>query len=84
MAGCHANALAVGRFLLSLDPLRDPMGVLLILDYYALACRRTAVGTLYNGSGGAVREKREMEVGAAFIVQLVESELVSRLDVLCT
>ena len=40
MSGCYASALATGRYLLSLDPLRDPMGVLLILDYYALAARR--------------------------------------------
>ena len=31
---------AVGRLLLSLDPLRDPSGILLSLDYYALASRR--------------------------------------------
>jgi len=29
-------SLAVSRFLLSLDPLRDPMGVLLALDHFAL------------------------------------------------
>ncbi len=37
MSGWYDNALATGRYLLSLDPQRDPMGVLLILDYYALA-----------------------------------------------
>ena len=31
---------AVGRFLLSLDPANDPCGILLSLDYYALASRR--------------------------------------------
>ena len=36
MTGCIANTLATGRYLLSLDPLRDPMGTLVILDYYAL------------------------------------------------
>jgi len=37
MVGCLTTSLAVGRFLLSLDPQRDPMGVLLVLDYLALA-----------------------------------------------
>lgn len=69
MTGLYPNALAVGRFLLSLDPLRDPMGVLLILDYYALACRRSALL-----SGGA---SKEVEMGSAFIIQLVESNVVS-------
>ncbi len=68
MTGLYANALAVGRFLLSLDPLRDPMGVLLILDYYALACRRN---TLLSGG-----EDKQVEMGSAFIVQLVESNVV--------
>ena len=62
MTGCHPNALMTGRYLLSLDPLRDPMGVLLILDYYALACR------------SSVLEGNEM--GAAFIRELVESDLI--------
>eukprot|EP00804_Cyclotella_cryptica_P014890 CCRYP_017888-RA/>CCRYP_017888-RA protein AED:0.28 eAED:0.28 QI:0/-1/0/1/-1/1/1/0/768 len=62
MTGCFPNALAVGRFLLSLDPLRDPMGVLLILDYYALACRNCIDA---------------QEVGAVFVKELVESGLVS-------
>ncbi|KAL9185532.1 hypothetical protein ACHAXT_003309 [Thalassiosira profunda] len=68
MSGCHDSALATGRFLLSLDPLRDPMGVLLILDYYALASRRTVLAV---GEGG------EVEAGAAFIVNLVESDLIA-------
>lgn len=38
--GCIVTSLAVGKFLLSLDPLRDPMGILLVLDYYALATMR--------------------------------------------
>jgi len=70
MSGCHPNALAVGRYLLSLDPLRDPMGVLLILDYYALASRRASV---------ALSEEEEdgLELGASFIVDLVESEKIT-------
>ena len=36
MVGCVATSLAVSRYILSLDPLRDPMGVLLTLDYFAL------------------------------------------------
>ena len=36
MVGCVATSLAVGRYILSLDPLRDPMGLLLTLDYFAL------------------------------------------------
>ena len=62
MTGCFPNALMVGRFLLSLDPLRDPMGVLLILDYYALACRQSVL----DGE----------EMGATFVKELVESGLV--------
>ncbi|KAL7488435.1 hypothetical protein ACHAW6_014027 [Cyclotella cf. meneghiniana] len=62
MSGCFPNALAVARFLLSLDPLRDPMGVLLILDYYALACRNFMDGR---------------QAGAAFVKELVESGMVS-------
>lgn len=65
MTGCHDNALATGRYLLSLDPLRDPMGVLPVLDYYALASRRTSA--TYLGVAG-----EEADVGAAFIVDLVE------------
>lgn len=38
--GCASTSCAVGRFLLSLDPVRDPCGILLVLDYYALASRR--------------------------------------------
>jgi len=37
MMGCITTSLAAGRLLLSLDPMRDPMGVLMILDYFALA-----------------------------------------------
>ena len=66
MSGCHPNALAVGRYLLSLDPLRDPMGVLLILDYYALASRRSSDVLLEEDGDGH-------ELGASFIVDLVES-----------
>ncbi len=40
MSGRYECALAVGRYLLSLDPLRDPMDVLVVLDYYALASTR--------------------------------------------
>eukprot|EP00580_Thalassiosira_gravida_P004623 CAMPEP_0201654510 /NCGR_PEP_ID=MMETSP0493-20130528/45534_1 /ASSEMBLY_ACC=CAM_ASM_000838 /TAXON_ID=420259 /ORGANISM="Thalassiosira gravida, Strain GMp14c1" /LENGTH=817 /DNA_ID=CAMNT_0048131071 /DNA_START=797 /DNA_END=3250 /DNA_ORIENTATION=+ len=70
MSGCHENALATGRFLLSLDPLRDPMGALLILDYYALASRRRRRTT--TGKGGATTGE-EVETGAKFVVDLVES-----------
>ncbi|KAL3775030.1 hypothetical protein ACHAWO_007215 [Cyclotella atomus] len=62
MSGCHPNALMTGRFLLSLDPLRDPMGVLLILDYYALASR----GSRVEGN----------ETGALFVKELVECDLI--------
>eukprot|EP00984_Skeletonema_dohrnii_P027137 scaffold16595_cov174-Skeletonema_dohrnii-CCMP3373.AAC.2 len=70
MSGCHPNALAVGRYLLSLDPLRDPMGVLLILDYYALASRRASVALSEEDEDG-------LELGASFIVDLVESEKIT-------
>lgn len=38
--GCVSTSCSVGRFLLSLDPFRDPCGILLALDYYALATKR--------------------------------------------
>ena len=34
--GCMKTSLAISRLILSLDPLRDPMNVLLNMDYYAL------------------------------------------------
>jgi len=37
MMGCPRTAFEVGKFLLSLDPVGDPLGVLLCLDYYLLA-----------------------------------------------
>jgi hypothetical protein len=40
MVGCVVTSLAVGRFLLSLDPMRDPTGILMVLDYYALSTMR--------------------------------------------
>ena len=43
IAGLPRTALAVSRFLLSLDPLRDPMGVLLALDHFALASNLNAL-----------------------------------------
>jgi len=82
MSGWYDNALATGRYLLSLDPQRDPMGVLLILDYYALASRRrhrrTCMPPSCNGGRSVVATTttREVEVGAAFIVDLIESNLI--------
>ena len=82
MSGWYDNALATGRYLLSLDPQRDPMGVLLILDYYALASRRrhrrTCMPSSCNDGRSAVATTttREVEVGAAFIVDLIESNLI--------
>jgi hypothetical protein len=38
MGGLARTALAASRLLLSLDPLLDPMNVLLSMDYFALAC----------------------------------------------
>jgi len=40
MVGCNVTALAVSRFLLSLDSIHDPMATLLIMDYYALATQQ--------------------------------------------
>ena len=37
MIGCVPTSLAISRLVLSLDPMRDPCGVLMVLDYYALA-----------------------------------------------
>ena len=37
--GLHKSAWTVGRFLWGLDPWRDPMGVLLVLDSLALSCQ---------------------------------------------
>ena len=40
MVGGARTALEVGRLLLSLDPLGDPMGCLVALDSHALASRQ--------------------------------------------
>ncbi len=40
MMGCVNTSLAASRLLLSLDPLRDPMGILTVMDYFALATLR--------------------------------------------
>ena len=37
MAGLQRASLAISRFILSIDPLRDPVGILLAMDHYALA-----------------------------------------------
>uniref|UniRef100_A0A7S3P3G0 Uncharacterized protein n=2 Tax=Amphora coffeiformis TaxID=265554 RepID=A0A7S3P3G0_9STRA len=37
--GLHKSAWTVGRYLWGLDPWRDPMGVLLVLDSLALSCQ---------------------------------------------
>lgn len=37
MAGFIRTSFAVSRYLLAMDPLRDPLGVLLLMDYFALA-----------------------------------------------
>ena len=42
MVGCVNTSLAASRLLLSLDPLRDPMGILMIMDYFALASLKEA------------------------------------------
>jgi hypothetical protein len=39
MTGLHRTCWAVGRYLWALDPWRDPMGVLLVLDSFALSCQ---------------------------------------------
>eukprot|EP00559_Dactyliosolen_fragilissimus_P007077 CAMPEP_0184859710 /NCGR_PEP_ID=MMETSP0580-20130426/4696_1 /TAXON_ID=1118495 /ORGANISM="Dactyliosolen fragilissimus" /LENGTH=933 /DNA_ID=CAMNT_0027356501 /DNA_START=227 /DNA_END=3028 /DNA_ORIENTATION=+ len=40
MMGCVTTALAAARLVLSLDPLRDTLGTLLLMDYFALASLR--------------------------------------------
>lgn len=42
VSGLSRSALAASRFLLSLDPLRDPMNVLLAMDHFALLCNTSA------------------------------------------
>jgi hypothetical protein len=39
MTGLHRTSWIVGRYLWALDPWRDPMGVLLVLDSFALSCQ---------------------------------------------
>lgn len=70
MSGWYDTAFATGRYLLSLDPSRDPMGVLLILDYYALASRRWRLRSAIT----AATTKKEVDVIATFIVDLVETK----------
>ncbi|KAL3769371.1 hypothetical protein ACHAW5_010490 [Stephanodiscus triporus] len=82
MSGWYDNALATGRYLLSLDPQRDPMGILLILDYYALASRRRhrrpcMSPTRHDGRSTTIATNtKEVDAGAAFIVDLIESNLI--------
>ena len=40
MIGCVNTSLAASKLLLSLDPLRDPKGILTVMDYFALATLR--------------------------------------------
>jgi Transcriptional repressor TCF25 len=42
VGGLPRTSLAASRFLLSLDPLGDPMNVLLAIDHFALACNSDA------------------------------------------
>ena len=37
--GLHKSAWTIGRYLWGLDPWRDPMGVLLVLDSFAMNCQ---------------------------------------------
>jgi len=37
VSGAMRTTLSASRYLLSMDPLRDPTGVLLVMDYYALS-----------------------------------------------
>ena len=74
-------APSTAYWLLSLDPQQDPMGVLLILDYYPLASRRRhrrpCMPPLCNDGRSVVTTATtwEVEVGAAFIGDLIESNL---------
>jgi len=105
MSGRHECALAVGRYLLSLDPLRDPMDVLVVLDYYALASTRrqrrtrrrlaTATNVTANTAPTTLEvgetddddddddddaqndHEEEEECGAAFVVELIESNRIT-------
>lgn len=49
--GLHQTALEAGKFLLSLDPTGDPMGVLLCLDYHALRAGKAQQLLLLRDSG---------------------------------
>ena len=50
MMGCTRTALEVSRLILSLDPVGDPMAVLLCIDYYALASKQPKVLQALLGS----------------------------------
>ena len=39
---CHRTALEFCKLVLSLDPLEDPLGILLMLDFYALRAQQYA------------------------------------------
>mmetsp|Transcript_25597 Transcript_25597/g.70424 ORF Transcript_25597/g.70424 Transcript_25597/m.70424 type:complete len:687 (-) Transcript_25597:1827-3887(-) len=45
VGGLARTSLAASRFLLSLDPLRDPGNVLLAIDHFALMCNNEACNT---------------------------------------
>jgi len=45
VAGLTRTSLSVSQFILSLDPLRDPMNVLLGIDHFALMCNTESCNT---------------------------------------
>lgn len=38
---CTRTAFEISKFILNVNPIDDPLGMVLVMDYYALRCRQT-------------------------------------------
>ena len=50
--GCNRTAIEYNKLLLSLDPVNDPMGVLLRIDYYAIRAKEYSMLQTFVGQLG--------------------------------
>lgn len=75
VGGLARTSLATARFLLSLDPLRDPGNVLLAIDHFALMCNTEACNTWlveFAESKTVYVAYRDEENGTEFECQLLD------------